>query len=400
MISNSLIIVFFNTPKDWVCDYCLQTAIYLAKKNTVLAFLWEDSKSLKEILADWIKKKKKPAIFWVEKGLIFYRPIHFLPFRRFVLVEKTNLRINILLIKIISSFLILKKRLKSKLIWCFDQKFYLIPDYFKGRLSIYDCVDYSSSIDSKEDKLKKNNEKKLIKNSDVVFVNSSTLYRLKKSFHQRVFQVPQGGDMELFLHEEKSSLPQELKKIPHPRIGFIGNINYRLDFPLIKKLAVNNKNFSLIFLGPIVYDGIQDKVSKLQANLKALKKIKNVFFLGKRAKDVLINYLDYFDVCIIPYDISQGFNRYSYPMKVFEYFCRGKPVVSTKIESLMPLRPYVKIAKGAISFEREIKKIFRTGWPKNYIKRQKQLAVANSWQAKIETISLILKKEFPEKFNA
>ena len=45
------------------------------------------------------------------------------------------------------------------------------------------------------------------------------------------------------------------------------------------------------------------------------------------------------------------------------------------------------------------KAILKNGWPKNYAKNQKKLALANSLQVKLKTISRILNQEFPSKLN-
>jgi teichuronic acid biosynthesis glycosyltransferase TuaH len=235
--------------------------------------------------------------------------------------------------------------------------------------------------------------KKMINEVDIIFTNSPSLYRLKKKLHPHVFQVPQGCNVDLFLKTKKKSVPPEFRKIPSPHVTFIGNVDHRLDFPLIKSLAKNNPSWSFIFIGPIHKDTILAPKTKLEENLSALKKIKNIHFLSSYSKKKIIHFLDHSQLGFIPYDIRQEFCRYSYPMKVFEYFARGLPVISTPIESLKPLAPYVALAKNAKEFAREIKKILKNDWPEKYKKAQKELAMANSWENKIEKINQILEKE-------
>ncbi|GAG50364.1 unnamed protein product, partial [marine sediment metagenome] len=206
--------------------------------------------------------------------------------------------------------------------------------------------------------------------------------------------VPQGCNTSLFLKIKKQPLPKDIREIPSPIIGFSGNINYRLNFFLIKSLALSQPEWAFVFIGPFHYNPKQDKIINFNKNLKELQKIKNIYFLGRKSKKQLVAYIDNLDIGIIPYNIKQKYNLYCYPMKVFEYFARGKPVVSTPIESLIPLQPYVKIAKDAKEFSLKIAKILKTGWSKKYQKEQRKLAIANSWKKKIERISQILKEEF------
>ncbi len=67
-------------------------------------------------------------------------------------------------------------------------------------------------------------------------------------------------------------------------------------------------------------------------------------------------------------------------MKIFEYFYLKKPVVSTPIEELKRFQPYVKIADNADKFSKEIKKILKDGWSKEYAQKQRELAIDNSWE--------------------
>jgi len=206
--------------------------------------------------------------------------------------------------------------------------------------------------------------------------------------------------MGLFFQTPKGKIPADLQKIPPPRIGFFGNNDYRLDFDLITKAAQDHSDWSFIFLGPINYNPEQDKIINFEKCLKKLKKEKNICFLGpKPTKKDLIPYLDYFDIAWIPYNVDYQFVRYSYPMKVFEYFARGKPVLSTPIESFVPLSPLVQIVKNPKEFSQKAGKILKDKWPEKYIKKQKQTTIDNSWQAKLEKISQILKNEFPERLK-
>jgi len=402
MMSQSLIIVFFDNPLDFVCDYNLQTCLELAKKNKVIAFLWEDAKSFKELFIDWIKNHKKPRFIWKKNKVIFFQPIHIIPFRRLQTIKELNFFINIFFIKLVVFLLIVKSHFKNKIVWIFDPKFFLIPKLFINWLRLYDCVDYISSINPLEDKTKKRKEIVLIDSVNAVFTNSPALFKLKKSFHPKVFQVPQGCNINLFLETKTLGPIKEFNKIPEPRIGFIGNIDHRLYFQLIADLAFRNPNWSFIFVGPILIDYMESRIVKLKKNIEILRSIRNIYFFPKISKEKIIHFIDNFNLGFIPYNCNQEFNKYCYPMKVFEYFARGKPVIATPIESLLPLKPYIKIinsTKEVKKISSKIAKIIKDGWPKGYQEEQKELALANSWEKKIEKISNILKKEFPERFK-
>jgi glycosyltransferase involved in cell wall biosynthesis len=335
----------------------------------------------------------------LKKSLVQLPLVYPLPFHRIKFIARIN---NFLIIKSAAWLIKLLYYQPDKLLllWVASSFTGKAIGKFNEGFCLYDCFDYYSSADPKEDQIRKEEEKALIKKVEIVFANSPALYRLKKPLHRRVFQVPQGANVQTFFDPPKQKEPADLKNIPHPRIGFAGNNDYRVNLKLVIQLAKKRPDWSFCFLGRTLFDRQQDKVTKFPILLEELKKLKNVHLLGFReTKEELVAYLDHFDTLWIPYDTTQEFVRYCYPMKVFEYFARGKPVVSTPIESLIPLQPYVTTVKDAKEAEQKIKTLLRKPWPKKYIQEQRQLVLDNSWQAKIEAISRILKKEFPEKFQ-
>ena len=96
--------------------------------------------------------------------------------------------------------------------------------------------------------------------------------------------------------------------------------------------------------------------------------------------------IDEFDIAIIPYDINFEFNRFCYPMKLFEYFYLKKPVVSTQIEELNRFSPIVKIGKDATEWGKMISGILSTTWSKENQQKQRSFSKANSWEKKINNI--------------
>lgn len=393
MITNQVIILPLFLPEGFPNDFEKKTAIFLSKKNKVILFRPHEGTTLFKLLTSKQKFNHfKKQLKTFKNPLIYFPIINFLPYQRFSYIRNLNYRIALRKIALFTKIIG-----KKPILWLFYPQFENLIGKFNEKLVIYDCLDYHSSIDPTQDKFKKEKEAKLLKKTDIVFTNSPVLYRLKKNLHPKVFQVPQSCHANLFLKRKKQPIPEDLKKIPSPRIGFVGNINHRLNFELIKTLSLNNSRFSFVFVGPQWGDPRQDKIINFEKKIKELKKIKNIYFLGAKSKKQLIGYIDNFDLGIIPYNINYEFCRFCYPLKVFEFFCRGKSLVSTPIESLKLLTPLIKIAKNAKEFEKEIKKILKNGWPRKYIERQKKLALVNSWEAKIKKISQILKKFSSEK---
>jgi len=236
-------------------------------------------------------------------------------------------------------------------------------------------------------------ENQLLRETSIVFTNTKTLYDEKKLLHKRVCLVPVGFDAETIIHKPLSHSINVFNNIPHPQIHFVGNINNRIDFPFLYSLIKETPQYSYVFIGK-VDPNYHIPNDKFDENLALIKTLDNTYFLGFTPKKLLFSYLHQADITLIPYDISQMFNKYCYPVKTLEYFYVGKPVISTPISEMTKLSPYVSIVNSSQNAKKVIKKILSKPWPRSYQLSQRQIAVSNSWENKINAIRKILKQEF------
>ena len=74
-------------------------------------------------------------------------------------------------------------------------------------------------------------EKELLSKADVVFTGGQSLYEYKKDRHQNVHAFPSSIDFAHFHQARGNSVtePEDQKGIPHPRIGFCGVVDERMD---------------------------------------------------------------------------------------------------------------------------------------------------------------------------
>lgn len=363
MKKEKIIIIPFNIPWNWSTDYTNQTAKILSKKNIVICFLWEDVLSLKEY---FVARKSLKLFEQLSKNLFIYYPIHIIPFRRFNFIVSLNLYLNIIIVKLLVKSLELKYGRKEKMLWIFHPTFlHLLKLFGKNYVSLYDCVDYSDDIKQ---------ENKLIRQANFMTVISKTLYKLHQHKRKDIGIVPQGFRMIGAKGKKVSKFTNK-----RPIIGFVGGINNRLNLSLLLPLIKNNPKWQFVFWGPI-----QDKKPNYLFSLS------NVIYGVSKNKKELPSIISQFDICIIPYDTSQNFNKYCYPMKLFEYFYMGKPVVSTPIEELKHFPKFVKIGNTAKEWEKHIKTLLSKSWSEKYKKEQKRLAEENSWENKIKAINQLI----------
>lgn len=376
-MKNSLVIILFDHPHIHTSDYSIQTGNFLRHNNIVIGVLMKDARSLKEYLISrhdkWLWKNET-------RNLHYFKPLYLIPFRRYKRVVYINNVLNIAFLKLIAVFLQIFKNVKNKYLWIFNPEQYQLTGMFgSAYISIYDCVDYHGHENNARD------EAKLITTSDYVFVNSSVLFKKHHSLRNDIVLVPQGFDLKGFIRFKKEGTKEV--KSDKPIVGYIGGINSRLDYSLLISLVKQNHHISFIFVGPVQIHEPKDQFDSLiKPKINMLFANTNVYYLGYLPKNRIPQIIHSFNIGMIPYDMKKNFNKFSYPMKLFEYFYMGKPVVSTPIDELEQFSKFVKIGSTPYVWSKHIKSLIQNPLTSAIKDEQKRLALSNSWEKKIGKI--------------
>lgn len=268
---------------------------------------------------------------------------------------------------------------KKKYFWCFEPFF--MPTLFRvfsSYITVFDCVDYFLTV--RQPFL--SHMVFMLRHATHVFVNSFTLQRQYDRYRSHITVVPMGFAYRLF-HQKQPNKKMVLAK--SNRIGFVGGIDDRLDYELLYKVAQSLKNSSFIFVGKKYFSNINTP-----AVVQLLYSLPNVNFVDEVRKSEIPAIIKSFDICLIPYDSKQPFNRYCFPMKTLEYFFYGKPVISTDILELRKFRNELFVVRSYKEMIQKIKLVMRNGWPLKTQKIQKLIAVQNSWERKLYSIEKII----------
>lgn len=383
MINNACIIILCNVPWDWSTDYINQTAFELSKKNTVICFFWLEAKSLKEYI-----QKPGTSLFFQkkQKNIYMYYGFYFIPFRRWNAIQKLNLYINVWIVRVFIGIINISKHFTNKILWYFDAAvFPFLQPFGQSYITIYDCVDYyvgGYRLSAKQKAVSQRIENNAIKESDVVTVNSHILYHHHSQVRSDIHLVPQGFRFDVFRKRQKYPI-----KLPHdiPIVGYVGAINDRLDYLLLVRLAKQCPDFLFVFIGPILDVAHEEGLKRVAFATKHLFTQKNVLYMGAIDKKYIPDLIGQFTVGIIPYRVTDAFNRNSFPMKLFEYFYMGKPVISSDIFELRHYPRFVTIARNTQEWKKGLEKIINNKWA--YQGEQRTEAIRHSWARKIQAIS-------------
>jgi len=206
--------------------------------------------------------------------------------------------------------------------------------FSKSFTLIYDIIDFYSSQNRDINRNLKKSKKAMLKKAQVtVGISFSLKNAYMKIYKREISVVPQGFRIQDFRKQTATSIKLKRSKCI---LGFVGVINERLDADLIYKLATKNRNWQFVFVGPKGHDpNISAKPNLL--SMERVLRLPNVVWLKGQSKVTMPAIIGKFTIGMIPYRINFEFNRLSYPMKLFEYFYMGKPVVSTPIEELKNL---------------------------------------------------------------
>ena len=191
---------------------------------------------------------------------------------------------------------------------------------------VYDCMDELSGFANASSRLQER-EAALFARADLVFTGGQSLYEAKRDRHLHIFPFPSGVDVAHFARaRDIQPDPPDQAAISHPRLGFYGVIDERMDYALLEGVAIARPDWQLVLLGP---------TAKIEVS--ALPRQANIHYLGMKTYAELPAYLAGWDVALLPF-AQNAATRFISPTKTPEYLAAGKPVVSTPIRDVV--RPY------------------------------------------------------------
>lgn len=246
---------------------------------------------------------------------------------------------------------------------------------------IYYCVDDYTEFTGVASGLKAI-EEDLFRRSDLVIVSSEKLFDDKKYFNEKTFIIRHGTDWKHFRKslDEKTEIPDDIRSLPKPIIGFHGLLADWVDFELIKKVAAKYSNGSVVLVGKISVDA--------EKKVKILENIENVHFLGRKPYEVLPNYCKAFDVSLNPFEINE-LTLAANPLKVREYLAAGLNVISTDIPEVRIL-DHCRIGKDPNEFLEMVEEALNDKTPRDIISDSIR---TESWSAKIDELKKIMSEQ-------
>ncbi len=259
---------------------------------------------------------------------------------------------------------------------------------FTPRLTVYDCMDELSAFKFAPPLLRRY-EQELLQQADVVFTGGQSLYNAKKDAHPNVHAFPSSIDKDHFMQARHSDNdPADQAHLPHPRLGFYGVLDERLDVELVRYIAQARPQWQLVLVGPVV-----------KIDPATLPQLPNIHYTGSKSYNELPQYLAGWDVALLCFALNES-TRFISPTKTPEYLAAGKPVVSTAITDVV--HPYgekglVRIAHSPQEFVEHVEAALAETDTAARMARADQFLANSSWDqtaaAMLEQVRLALEQK-------
>lgn len=394
MIKNENIVCISSIDWDFIWQGHQEIMSTFAKNGNRVLFIentgvrtpkLRDISRIRKRVVDWFKSTKG---FRKETDNIFVFSPMMLPFPYSKLASWINKK---LLIEPLKRWM-KAMSFRTPVIWTFlptSIALDIIDEIDDRKLLVYyDIADFDALTDNP--KKLKNTEETLMKKCDVIFAQGKAIADKCEKFNSNVHIFPFGVNIKVFedfISDPAKLEPSDLKGIRRPIVGYVGGIHKHIDIPLVNYVAKSHPEWSVVLVGP------------KQIDVREIEAVPNIFILGKKNFEELPAYINMFDVCIVPYLVSD-YTKTVYPTKLNEYFVMGKPVVSTalpEVEALNEKNNNVTfIAKTHKEFAELVGKALISDTTKTSSERV-AVAKKNSWNDRIGKMSSLMEEAIERK---
>jgi GT2 family glycosyltransferase/glycosyltransferase involved in cell wall biosynthesis len=238
---------------------------------------------------------------------------------------------------------------------------------------VYDCMDEHTGFGTHGAQTAAE-EERLIREADLVLVTSRLLEERIGRSRPDALRLPNAGEERHF-----ARLPvrdaTSLGKLPRPVIGYYGAISTWFDVAAVRAAAQRHPDWSFALLG-----------DTRGAQLDDLQRMSNVYTPGEVPYADLPAHVAAFDVCTIPF-LRTPLTEATNPVKIFEYFATGKPVVARRLPELEAFGHVIAMYETPEEFvtalERAVKESVASG---PAAEQRRALARQNTWQVRYQTL--------------
>lgn len=213
---------------------------------------------------------------------------------------------------------------------------------FSPRRVIADVVDDHRTwpgLSEREKQYLTSHYRQVLRLSEFVITNCEPVQTAMSVFHPDVRVLPNGIDLQVDESYPTGRRFRECFSLPRPWIGYVGNLDKRIDVGLLRRVAEMRPQWQFILVGSV------------HANPEVLELglLPNIHVVGVVPAEEAKHWIRKFDVCIIPHR-RMALTGHMNPLKFYQYLGLGAAIVSTPVDNLGDLAKYATFGSDAESF--------------------------------------------------
>jgi glycosyltransferase involved in cell wall biosynthesis len=252
-------------------------------------------------------------------------------------------------------------------------------DSFDDAAVVYDILDDLSIYDDDEvgmpeDRRVRSHHPTVVGRADVVIASAPDLVATHRGERSDILLVENGVEPDRF--RRALDVPDTLRAVPSPIVGYHGAVARWFDFDLLRGVAQMLPEFQFVVVGPVDADA--------EPHMAELQGLANFHRLDAVSSDEIPNYVAAFDVGIIPF-VVDDLTRAVSPLKMYEYLAAAVPVVATPLPVCVD-HPVVRTASTIESFASAIEAAAGERNTEVFIAAALGAANDASWDSRIDIV--------------
>jgi glycosyltransferase involved in cell wall biosynthesis len=371
---------FIYFGNDWFADNRTSSHHIAKRLGAEFPMLYVEVPGLKKP-----KVNKRDLLKVLEKMRLVFQPPqlvapHFwrmtlpqIPLRRFAAIRAVNRTISQMLIR----RAIRRLGFNDAIAWFHVPHPGFLAKHLGEKLTVFYCIDEYSTLPDVDGPAVQKMDDELTVAADIVFACNQKLVDAHRSLNPNIYLSPHGVDTDLFAlaNSPDTQIPDGVKSLSRPIIGFWGNVEQWVDQPILEHIARVRPTWTILIIGRTAVD------------VSSLKLLPNIVFAGIKPYAELPSWAKAIDVCILPFKQISLIIQSS-PLKLREYLAAGKPTVAVPLPEVKLLGEAVLTAEDGPGFVRAIEDALAANSPELVKLRQKAVA-GNTWDA---TVANVLKQ--------
>jgi len=213
--------------------------------------------------------------------------------------------------------------------------------------------------------------------SDLTLAIPRSAYdKLRAEFGDKVRLIPQVVDFRAFSavrNGDRAEAPA-LRDIPRPRLGYLGPAYNRLNLPALEELLCMRPDWHFISVGgsPVLA-------------------LPNAHAIPWQSQETLPQCVASLDVGFLPYSCKDIRDLHCVPLKLFECFALGLPVVSPRLVNLQEFTDVLYFAETPAEMAAAVEQAL--GEPRDSLKRKRRIDIAR--EHSVESLAQLLQRTLP-----